>query len=83
MNDRLGLIFTLLALIGCTQRENVPTYRSMSVTESLKLIQARSSRIKDISGEGVITLTDPKGQSVRLDAAFVFAPPDRARVRAW
>ncbi|MBC8105957.1 MAG: DUF4292 domain-containing protein [Anaerolineae bacterium] len=83
MNDRLGLIFTLLALIGCTQRENIPTYPNMSVTESLKLMQARSSRIKDISGEGVITLTDPKGQSARLDAAFVFAPPDRARVRAW
>lgn len=83
MNVRAACILSLIALVGCTQRENIPTYPQMSIADSLKLMQERSSKIKDISGEGAITLTDPKGQSVRLDAAFVFAPPDRARVRAW
>lgn len=77
-------IFAFVFLIGCaSQRENIPTYPNMSVGDSLKLMQERSASIKDVSGEGAITLTDAKGQSVRLDSAFVFAPPDRARVRAW
>jgi outer membrane lipoprotein-sorting protein len=83
VSHRLAFILSLIALVGCTQRENIPTYPPMSVADSLKLMQERSSAIKDVSGEGAITLTDAKGQSVRLDAAFVFAPPDRARVRAW
>jgi outer membrane lipoprotein-sorting protein len=83
VNARLAITLSLLALVGCAQRENIPTYPNMSVADSLNVMRKRSSKIKDISGEGAITLTDPKGQSVRLDAAFVFAPPDRARVRAW
>jgi outer membrane lipoprotein-sorting protein len=80
---RVAFILSLIAFVGCTRRENIPNYPRMSVSDSLKVIEARSAIIKDISGEGAITLTDPKGQSVRLEAAFVFAPPGRARIRAW
>jgi outer membrane lipoprotein-sorting protein len=79
----VALIAVLIVLAGCGQRETIPTYPSLSVADSIKVISERSRKIKDISGEGAITLIDPKGQSVRLDAAFVFAPPDRARIRAW
>ena len=81
---RVSVALMLLALAaGCGQRESIPTYPDMSVADSVKVISERSAKIKDISGEGAVTLTDPKGQSVRLDAACVFAPPDRARIRAW
>jgi outer membrane lipoprotein-sorting protein len=46
-------------------------------------MQERSAQIRDISGEGEITLVNTDGNSVRFDAAFALAPPDRARVRAW
>jgi outer membrane lipoprotein-sorting protein len=39
--------------------------------------------VKTLSGEGLITLTRPDGESVRLEAALAMAPPDRARIRAW
>ncbi|CAN5432424.1 hypothetical protein BH09PLA1_BH09PLA1_12530 [soil metagenome] len=83
MSLRIALLALLLAPIGCAPRENIPTYPNMPPADSLGQIERRSSVIGDISGEGAIVLIDPKGQSVRLDAAFVFAPPDRARVRAW
>ena len=76
-------IVALFVLVGCVQRDNIRTYPYMSVADSLRVMQERSAKIKDISGEGAITLTDSRGQSVRLDSAFAFAPPDRARVRAW
>ena len=83
MRVLVALLCALFAIAGCAQREDIPTYPNMSVADSLAVMRERSSRIKDISGDGAITLTDPKGQSVRLEAAIVFAPPDRARVRAW
>jgi hypothetical protein len=83
VRSRVAFILTSIMLAGCVHRENIATYPDMNVADSLRLIQERSSRIRDISGEGAITLTDRRGQSVRLDGAFVFAPPDRARVRAW
>jgi outer membrane lipoprotein-sorting protein len=76
----------LIALIsGCAQqgRENIPTYPPIDAVQSLQHIRERLGRIHSASGEGAITLIDTHGQSVRLDAAFVFAPPDHARVRAW
>jgi outer membrane lipoprotein-sorting protein len=83
---RVAMIFALLVLlrlIGCAPREHIPTYPNLSVAESLRVMRERSAKIHDVSGEGAITLIDPRGRSVRLDGAFVFAPPDRARVRAW
>jgi hypothetical protein len=72
-----------MGIVGCAQRENIPTYPSMDAQQSLRAIRERSAQVQNVSGEGAITLTDAKGQSIRFDAAFVFAPPDRARVRAW
>jgi outer membrane lipoprotein-sorting protein len=81
---RTVVAMILLSLaVGCSRRENIPTYPNMRVAESLEIIRARSNGVRDVAGEGTITLTDPNGRSVRLDAAFVLAPPDRARVRAW
>jgi outer membrane lipoprotein-sorting protein len=76
-------MIALALTVGCAPRERIPTYPNMSANDSLRLMQERSEQITDISGQGAITLTDAKGQSVRLEGAFVFAPPDRARVRAW
>src|SRR5688572_6281381 len=73
----------LALLVGCARREQIPTYPNIRAEESLRLMQERAEQIIDISGEGAIMLTDSNGQTVRLDGAFVFAPPDRARVRAW
>jgi len=78
-----AILLCALAACGCAPRENIPTYASMDAQHSLDVIRQRSAQVRDISGEGTIVLTDAKGQSIRFDAAFVMAPPDRARVRAW
>lgn len=80
---RTTLILAMFALIGCARKENIPSYPMMSETESLDLIKQRSQDVRDVSGQGTVMLTDAKNNSVRMDAAFVFAPPNRARVRAW
>ncbi len=80
-----AVILLLTSIIGCkaNPQENIPRYRPMDVQASLQAMRDRSAAVRDISGEGAVTLTDEKGGSVRLDAAFVFAPPDRARVRTY
>jgi hypothetical protein len=46
-------------------------------------MQQRSALARDVSGEGEITMVNAGGDSVRFEAAFALAPPDRARARAW
>ena len=82
----LGTLALPLALIalGCAPHEPIPTYPPADPHASLQIIRDRWSQRESISGSGAITLDDAKaGGAARLDAAFVFAPPDRARVRAW
>jgi hypothetical protein len=55
----------------------------MDPTSSLQQIAQNTSQVKTLNGEGLITLTRPDGESVRLDAAMAMQPPDRARIRAW
>jgi hypothetical protein len=79
---RFVVLVGLLLIAGCAG-ENLPKYPMMEPGPSLVAMRDRSSGIKDISGQGAVTLINPRGGSVRLNAAFVFAPPDRARVRAY
>ncbi len=80
---RVLVLFALSVFAGCRAHDPVPVYRDLSVADSLNLISRRSQSIHTISGDGSVTLSDGLGKSVRLDSAFVFAPPDRARIRAW
>jgi len=79
----LLLCASLVAVAGCRAPEPIPTYPSASASESFDRMQARAAQMRDVSGEGEITLVNADGNSVRLDAAFALAPPDQARVRAW
>jgi outer membrane lipoprotein-sorting protein len=58
-------------------------YPLTDAAETLRQLAERTRRVKTLSGEGLITLTRPSGESVRLDAAIAMAPPDRTRIRAW
>jgi outer membrane lipoprotein-sorting protein len=77
----------LLALVGgCAHRppaEMIRAYPLMDAAESLRVVAEGARRVRTLSGEGLITLTRPNGESVRLDAALVMRPPERARIRAW
>jgi hypothetical protein len=55
----------------------------MGATDTVAALAAKSRAIKSLNGQGLITLTRPGGDSVRLDAAIAMAPPDRTRLRAW
>jgi outer membrane lipoprotein-sorting protein len=73
-------------LSGCAPKpppENIPAYPSMDAPSSLRTLAERARQVQSLSGEGLITLTRPDGQSVRLDAAIAMRPPERARIRAW
>jgi outer membrane lipoprotein-sorting protein len=85
-NSAPATIMSLLILFpmsGCHTPDPIPTYPPAAKGESFDRMQARLADVRDISGEGEITLVDVIGNSVRFDAAFALAPPDRARVRAW
>ena len=73
-------IFLLLA--SCA-KERIPHYPPMPATEAIRRMAERSRTIHSISSQGLITLTRPNGDTVRLDAALVLQLPDRARLRAW
>jgi outer membrane lipoprotein-sorting protein len=55
----------------------------MDAASSLRVLAERARQVQTLSGEGLITLTRPDGESVRLDAAIAMRPPERARLRAW
>jgi outer membrane lipoprotein-sorting protein len=80
---RLLLAVACLPLISCRAPDPIPTYPLAPAAESFDRMQQRSAQMRDVSGEGEITLSSSDGNSVRFDAAFALAPPDRARVRAW
>ena len=77
----------LIAMIGgCAKTpppENIPAYPPMDVPASLRTLADRAKQVRTLSGEGLITLTRPNGESVRLDAAVAMQPPRRTRIRAW
>jgi outer membrane lipoprotein-sorting protein len=78
---------SLIALIGgCAKSpppENIPAYPLTDVPSSLRTLAERARQVRTLSGEGLITLTRPNGESVRLDAAVAMQPPQRTRIRAW
>ena len=74
-----------LFLDGCTDhdKETIPAYPLMDAQSSLHVLVERAQKVHTVSGEGLITLTRPNGESIRLDAALAMRPPDHARLRAW
>jgi len=75
----------MMLLIGCNheEKETIPTFPLLDAPTSLQTLAQRARLVRTLSGEGLITLTKPTGESVRLDAAIVMRPPNEARVRAW
>jgi hypothetical protein len=80
-----GIILLLSVAGGCGThvKENIPTYPLTDAASSLRLVAEHASQVYSLTGEGLITLTRPDGESVRLDAAMAMQPPQRARIRAW
>ena len=74
-----------LMMAGCARRKpsNLPTYPALPDSEALRVLADRAASVKTLSAPADLTLTRPGGDSVRLDAAIVMAPPDRLRLRAW
>jgi hypothetical protein len=87
LNVRALLIACFIALIGgCAKSpppENIPAYPLMDVPSGLRTLADRAREVHTLSGEGLLTLTRPHGERVRLDAALAMQPPQRTRIRAW
>jgi outer membrane lipoprotein-sorting protein len=81
----MALAMMFLAASGCADhsKESIPTYPLTDAASSLKLVAEHAKQVRSLTGEGLITLTRPNGESVRLDAAMAMQPPERARMRAW
>jgi len=77
--------FIMLLTGGCASRvtENIPTYALTDTATTVTQVAAHAKQVHSMTGEGLITLTRPDGESVRLDAAMAMQPPKRARMRAW
>jgi hypothetical protein len=68
---------------GCVAKESIPIYPATQPSSIVETITARSAALQSATGNGAVSLSSAKRGSVRLEAAFVLSPPDRARVRAW
>ena len=79
---RLGGICLLAFFAGCAT-EHIPTYAPMPGNEAMRILRDRAGAIHTVSAQGLITLTKPDGNTVRMDAAIVLQPPERARLQAW
>jgi outer membrane lipoprotein-sorting protein len=73
----------LLVVLGCRNQPSIPTYPRMPTTQATQIVRDRAHAIRSVSAEGLLTLTRPDGESVRLDAALAMSPPDKLRLRAW
>lgn len=69
-------------LSGCAQ-EHLPIYAPADEVTSLHILAQRTGRVHTVSGSGVLEMTQPDGQSIRLDFAVALRPPNKARLRAW
>lgn len=76
-------VLSLALLAGCAAPEPIAQYPSLSTDQSLAVLRNRSAAIHDVAAQGLLTLTRPGGQTVRLDVALAMQPSDRARLRAW
>jgi outer membrane lipoprotein-sorting protein len=78
-------VCALVLLVGCAVRdtEQLPTYPAMSPSDALRVLRARTEKVKSVSATGALTLTRPNGESVRFDAAIVMQAPENLRLRAW
>lgn len=76
-------ICLLEGLIGCARTETIPAYPRMSEPAAMHMLADRAHAITAVSTEAMVTLTRNDGQTVRLDAALVMQPPQRARLRAY
>jgi hypothetical protein len=83
LKRKANIIVLLALLVGCQHGEHLPTYPRADEATTLAALVRQSKRIWTMSGSGTLELSQPNGQSVRLDVAVVLQPPDRARVRAW
>jgi hypothetical protein len=74
----------LVGVIGCaSSNESLPKYPRMSDAQSLHTLAARAAKTKSVTSQGLITLRDSAGQTVRLDCVIVMRLPDELRLRAW
>jgi outer membrane lipoprotein-sorting protein len=89
MNRHRSRIFPnfLLALIlmasACGCATPVQTYPAMRDDDAARIISERLATIRTLSARCEVTLTNSKGDSVRLDGALAATSPNRLRLRAW
>ena len=80
----LILNFALAAtLTGCATPDPIPHYPTLSTQDSLQILQSRYNNIHTLTAQGLLTLTDPHNNNIRLDIALALQPPHNARLRAW
>ena len=83
MKRALLINFFLFAIIGCAHRLLPNNYSSVSSDQALTILRQRSAAIHTLSAQGLITLTGPTGDSIRLDAVLVARMPGELHLRAW
>jgi hypothetical protein len=78
---RIALL--LVAILAGCHATNLPTYPRMPIDHTLQKLAQKQHEIGTISAEAAITIDDPHGQSIHLDAAIVMRPAEFVRLRAW
>lgn len=79
---RLGIIILAGLMVGGCARE-LPRYQWIDHATALETLSARAQNIETISARCDLTLSQPNGRSITLDAAVVSHMPDHLRLRAW
>jgi outer membrane lipoprotein-sorting protein len=79
----LAVVLCLIAGCEHVEPESIPHFPLMDAQASLQTLAKRAHLVQSLSSQGLVTLTRPNGESIRLDAALVLKPPAEARLRAW
>ena len=80
---RFTVPLVIALLVGCAQHEHLPPVAWHTDADALHSLADRATRVHTVTAQGLLTMQQPNGQSVRLDIAMVRDNARHLRLRAW
>jgi hypothetical protein len=79
----MSAAIAIVLLAGCAAHEHLPPAEWHTEQDARRILADRASRIHNVTAQGLLTMQQSNGQSVRLDIAMVRDNAHHVRLRAW
>jgi len=81
---KFAVALAMILVVGCAAHEQLPAVEWHNEQDARRILADRAAQIRTVTApQGLLTMQQPKGQSVRLDIAMVRDNAHRVRLRAW